>query len=70
VGKVYKLCRVKTDISPVLMIKNGLDPHMINELEDEINRGPCLWLSLCFYYISYVYFNVGWYIYLYLVIRY
>jgi hypothetical protein len=46
VGKVYILCRVKTDISAVLTIKSGLDPHMVNELEDELNRGPWLWLWL------------------------
>jgi hypothetical protein len=27
--KVYNLCRVKTDRSAVLMVKSGLDPHMI-----------------------------------------
>jgi hypothetical protein len=59
VGKVYNLCRVKTDISVVLMVKSGLDPHKINELKDEINLRPCLWLSLCFCYISSVSFNVG-----------
>jgi hypothetical protein len=37
VGKVYNLCRVKTDISAVLMIKNDLDPHMIIELEGHLN---------------------------------
>jgi hypothetical protein len=36
VGKVYNLCRVETDRSPVLTVKSGLDPHMINKLEDEI----------------------------------
>jgi hypothetical protein len=46
VGKVYSLCRVKTDISAVRMVKSGLDPHMIIELEDELNRGPWLWLWL------------------------
>jgi hypothetical protein len=60
VGKVYNLCRVKTDISAVLTVKSGLDPHMIIELEDELNRGPCLWLWLCLSYISSIYFNVGW----------
>jgi hypothetical protein len=44
VGKVYNLCRVKTDISAVLTVKSSLDPHMIIELEDELNRGPWLWL--------------------------
>jgi hypothetical protein len=56
VCKVYNLCRVKTDISAVLMVTSGLDPHMIIELEDELNHGPCLWLWLCFYSVS---FNVG-----------
>jgi hypothetical protein len=37
VGKVYNLCRVKTDISAVLTVKSGLDPHMIIELKDELN---------------------------------
>ena len=32
---VYNLCRVfKTDISAVLTVKSGLDPHMIIELEE------------------------------------
>jgi hypothetical protein len=31
VGKVYNLCRVKTDISAVLTVKSGLDPHMITK---------------------------------------
>jgi hypothetical protein len=57
VGKVYNLCRVKIDISAMLTVKSGLDPHMINELEDELNRGPCLWLCLCC--ISSLSFNVG-----------
>jgi hypothetical protein len=37
VGKVYNLCRVKTDISAVLTVKSGLDPHMIIELTDDLN---------------------------------
>jgi hypothetical protein len=37
VGKVYNLCRVKTDISAVLIVKSSLDPHMIIELEDDLN---------------------------------
>ena len=41
--KVYNLCRVKTDISAVLMVKSGLDPHMIIELEDDLNR-CCLFM--------------------------
>jgi hypothetical protein len=50
---------MKTDISAVLTVKSGLDPHMIIELEDELNRGPCLWLWLYFCYISFISFNVG-----------
>jgi hypothetical protein len=42
VGKVYNLYRVKTDISAMLTVKSGLNPHMIIELEDELNYGPCL----------------------------
>jgi hypothetical protein len=41
-GKVYNLCRVKTDISAVLTVKSGLDPHMINELKDDLScRSLC-----------------------------
>jgi hypothetical protein len=58
-GKVYKLCRVKTGILAVLTVKSGLDPHMINELEDVLNCGPYLWLWLCFCYTCSVSFNVG-----------
>jgi hypothetical protein len=65
-GKVYNLCRVKTDISAVLTVKSGLDPHMIIELEDELNHGPYLWLRLCLCYTCSVSFNVGFGINLYL----
>jgi hypothetical protein len=34
---VYNLCRVKTDISAVLTVKSGLDPHMISELKDDLS---------------------------------
>jgi hypothetical protein len=37
VGKVYNLCRVKTDISAVLTVKRGLDTHMIIKLKDDLN---------------------------------
>jgi hypothetical protein len=57
---------VKTDISAVLTIKSGLDPHMIIELEDELNREPCIWFWLRFCYISSISFNVGFGINLYL----
>jgi hypothetical protein len=33
VGKVYNLCKVKTDISAVLTVKSGLDPQMIMNLK-------------------------------------
>jgi hypothetical protein len=36
-GKVYNLCRVKTDISAMLTVKSGLEPHMIIELKDDLN---------------------------------
>jgi hypothetical protein len=42
VGKVYNLYKVKIDISAVLTVKSVLDPHMVNELEDELNREPCI----------------------------
>jgi hypothetical protein len=53
VGKVYNLCRVKTDISAVLTVKSGLDTHMIIELKDDLNR-----CSL------FIYLRVGVYLYL------
>jgi hypothetical protein len=59
VVKVYNLCRVKTHISAVLMVKSGLDPYMIIKLEDELNREPCIWFMLCLCYISSISFNVG-----------
>jgi hypothetical protein len=37
VGKVYNLCRVRTDISIILTVKSGLDIHMIIELKDDLN---------------------------------
>jgi hypothetical protein len=37
VGKVYNLYRVKTDISAVLMVKSGLNTHMIVKLKDDLN---------------------------------
>jgi hypothetical protein len=48
-GKVYNLCRVKTDISAVLMVKSGLDTHMIIKLKDDLN-----WCSLFLYLLFYV----------------
>jgi hypothetical protein len=38
VGKVYNLCRVKTDIPAVLTVKSGLDTHMIIKLKHDLNR--------------------------------
>ena len=51
VGKVYNLCRVKTDISAVLTVKSGLDPHMIIELEDD---SKSMFLLMVTHVISYI----------------
>jgi hypothetical protein len=56
VGKVYHLCRVKTDISAMLMVKSGLDPHIIIKLKDDLNR-CCLFMLLLL--ISFNYSRVG-----------
>jgi hypothetical protein len=45
VGKVYNLCRVKTDRSVVLTVKSGLDPHMIIELEYRIQIVVYQWFE-------------------------
>jgi hypothetical protein len=45
VGKVYNLCRVKTDRSAVLTVKSGLDPHVIIKLEDGIQIVVYLWFE-------------------------
>ena len=37
-GKVYNLCRVKTNRLAMLTVKRGMDPHMIIELEDDLNQ--------------------------------
>jgi hypothetical protein len=37
VGKAHNLYRVKTDISAVLTVKSGLDPHMIIKMKDDLN---------------------------------
>jgi hypothetical protein len=58
VGKVYNLCRVKTDISAVLTVKSGLDPHMIIELKDDLNQ--CCSFILLNIYLCYL--LKGWYI--------
>jgi hypothetical protein len=50
VGKVYNLCRVKTDISAVLTVKSNLDPHMIIKLKHDLNR--------CSLFISYLIFFI------------
>jgi hypothetical protein len=47
-GKLYNLYGLKTNISAVLTVKSSLDTHMIIELEDGLNRGPCLWLLIMF----------------------
>jgi hypothetical protein len=45
VGKVYNLCRVKTDISAVLTVKSGLDTHMTIKLKDDLIR--CFLFMFC-----------------------
>jgi hypothetical protein len=53
VGKVYNLCRVKTDISAVLTVKSGLDTHVIIKLKDDLNR--CfLFIHLFIYVVDYL----------------
>ena len=42
--KVYNLCRVKTNRLAMLTVKSDLDPHMIIELEDDLNQ--CLFMLL------------------------
>ena len=37
-GKCTTSAEYKTDISVVLTVMSGLDPHMIIKLEDDLNR--------------------------------
>ena len=43
---VQPLQSVKTDISAVLTVKSGLNPHMIIILEDDLNYGGYIILDL------------------------
>jgi hypothetical protein len=52
VGKVYNLCRVKTDISAVLTVRSGLNTHMIIKLKDDLNRCS-LFIYLLIYIVDY-----------------
>jgi hypothetical protein len=53
---------VKTDISAVLTVKSGLDPHMIIKLKDDLNRWFCLfYLCVVDWFTSSSLFK-GWYI--------
>ena len=45
--KVYNLCRVKTNRLAVLMVKSGLDPHMINKFKDGIKSYSGYFLRPC-----------------------
>jgi hypothetical protein len=45
VGKVYNLCRVKTDRLAVLTVKSVLDPHMIVKLEKGVQFVVYLWFG-------------------------
>jgi hypothetical protein len=64
VGKVYNLCRVKTDISAVLKVLSGLDPHMIIELKDDLNRYSLFILLNIYLCYSFILLRVGIYLYL------
>ena len=44
----------KTDISAVLRVMSGLDPHMIIELEVDLNRCFYLWLLLFIFTYAYL----------------
>ena len=44
----------KTDISAVLTVMSGLDPHMIIELEVDLNRCSYLWLLLFIFIYDYL----------------
>jgi hypothetical protein len=46
---VYNLCRVKTDISAMLTVKSGLDPHMIIELKDDLKLMLFIYLRCCLF---------------------
>jgi hypothetical protein len=53
---------VKTDISAVLTVKSGLDPHMIIKLKDDLNRWFCLFISVLWIVspqIVYIFLRVG-----------
>ena len=49
--KVYNLCRVKTDISAVLTVRSGLDPHMIIKLEEDSKSTILLMVIVLFTFI-------------------
>jgi hypothetical protein len=52
----------KTNRLAVLRVKSGLDPHMIIKLEAGLKSPSLVMLALCFWHISYLMLNVGWYI--------
>jgi len=54
--KCITFAECKTDITAVLTVKSGLDPHMIIELKDDLNLCSCLWLLLL---LSFTYFWVN-----------
>jgi hypothetical protein len=66
-GKVYNLCRVKTDISAMLTVKSGLDTHMIIKFKDDLNQCS-LFIYLLIYVADYLplifYLRVGIYLHL------
>jgi hypothetical protein len=44
---VQTFAECKIDRSAVLTVMSGLDPHMINKLKDEINRGSVIFGLFC-----------------------
>jgi hypothetical protein len=53
VGKVYNLCRVKTNISAALTVKSGLDTHMIIKFKVDLNQ-YYLFIDLLIYVVDYL----------------
>jgi hypothetical protein len=56
VGKVYNLCRVKSDMLAVLTVKNGLDPHMVIEVK---RRSKLMFFIYLLLSLSFIYLRVG-----------
>jgi hypothetical protein len=58
-GKVYNLCRVKTDRSAVLTVKGGLDPDTIIKLKVGCKSWIlCVFGLRCFFKLKWVGMNL------------